>query len=303
MSYTPVILLLGRAELHRVARVTMRLSAVNRYPVKSCRGHGVERCTVEPWGLAGDRRWLVVDDAGACVTAREHPRMLLITPTLRTDGGLELTSPDVAPLSVDVPAAGELVQVQVWKSELAAALAAPAAAAWFSKVIGESVRLVYLDDPTRRRPNPLFALPSDLVSFADGYPLLLATDASLAALNDWIAEGPRADEGPLPMTRFRPNVVISGSTPWEEDGWRRIRVGAAVFRVVKGCDRCTMTMTDPDTAERGKEPIATLAKYRRWDGETWFGMNILPDTPGVQIAVGDDVEVLEAVAAPDGPPR
>jgi uncharacterized protein YcbX len=105
------------------------------------------------------------------------------------------------------------------------------------------------------------------------------------------------------MTRFRPSVVVSGSAAWEEDGWRLLRIGAARFRVVKGCDRCTMTMTDPDTAARGKEPIATLSRYRRWDGAVWFGMNLIPDSPGATIAVGDDVEVLEAVPAPDGPPR
>jgi uncharacterized protein YcbX len=105
------------------------------------------------------------------------------------------------------------------------------------------------------------------------------------------------------MTRFRPNVVVSGTTPFAEDGWRRIRIGAAEFRAVKGCDRCVMTMTDPDTAARGKEPIATLARHRQWDGATWFGMNLVPDTPGVTISLGDPVEVLESVEAPNGPPR
>jgi len=278
------------------------LSAINRYPVKSCRGHGVPRAGVEPWGLAGDRRWLVVDEDGVQVTAREYPRMLLITPRLRSDGGLELTSPDAPPLAVDVPGGGRIL-ARVWKSELLATAATSAACSWFSTVIGEPVRLVYLDDPTRRRPNPAFARPTDNVSFADGYPLLLATTASLAALNDWIAGGPRADEGPLPMARFRPNVVVHGTRAWAEDGWRRIRIGDAAFRVVKGCGRCAMTMTDPETAARGKEPIATLARYRRWDGETWFGMNMIPDSSGVDIAVGDAVEVVESVPAPDGPPR
>jgi uncharacterized protein len=278
------------------------LSAINRYPVKSCRGQSLSAATVEPWGLAGDRRWQVVDDDGLCVTARERPRMLLVTPQLRGDGGLRLAAPELPPLEVDVPA-GAVVPVRVHRSELDASLAPAEASAWFSKIVGESVRLVYLDDPTRRHPNPAFALPTDYVSFADAYPLLLTTTASLARLNDWIAEGPRADEGPLPMARFRPNVVIDATTAWEEDGWRRIRIGAAQFRAVKGCDRCVMTMTDPDTAERTKEPIATLARYRRWDGETWFGMNIVPDNPGIQVVVGDDVEVLESVPAPDGPPR
>lgn len=279
------------------------LTAINRFPVKSCRGHGVQRATVQPWGLAGDRRWLVVDDGGGAVTAREFPRMLLVVPSLRAGGRLDVTAPDAPPLTVDVPSGDELVPVRVWTSDLVAAPAAPEASAWFSKVIGSSVRLVYLDDPTRRHPNPAFARPTDLVSFADGYPLLLASTASLDALNGWIAAGPRAHEGPLPMVRFRPSVVVSGTPAWEEDGWRRIRIGAAVFRVVKGCDRCTITMTDPHTAARGKEPIATLARHRKWDGEVWFGMNVIPDTPGAEIAVGDEVEVLDAVPAPDGPPR
>jgi uncharacterized protein YcbX len=191
----------------------------------------------------------------------------------------------------------------VWRSHLPAALASADAAAFFGKVLGRPARLVYLDDPTRRHPNPAFARPDDYVSFADGYPLLLTTSASLARLNDWIAEGPRADEGPLPMTRFRPNVVVDGAEPFAEDGWRRIRIGAAVFRAVKGSDRCVMTMTDPGDATRTKEPIATLARYRQWDGHTWFGMNLIPDTPGATITIGDEVEILEAVDAPDGPPR
>jgi uncharacterized protein YcbX len=281
----------------------MTLSAINRFPVKSCRGHALQHATVEPWGLAGDRRWMIVDDDGALITAREHPRMLLVTPDGAADGGLQFSSPDAPPLNVARPVRAELVSVRIWSSELVASLASDEAATWFSKVLGVSTRLVYLDDPTRRRPNAAFAQPSDYVSFADGYPLLLATSASLDALNDWIAAGRNAAEGPLPMLRFRPSIVVTGSAPWAEDGWRRIRVGEAVFRAVKGCDRCTMTMTDPDTAARGKEPIATLARYRRWDGATWFGMNLVPDTPGATISVGDEVEVLESVPAADGPPR
>jgi uncharacterized protein YcbX len=281
----------------------MTLGAINRYPVKSCRGQALLSAAVEPWGLAGDRRWLVVDDDGAQLTAREYPRMLSVEPVLRAGGGLELTAPDLPALAVDVPSGERVVPVRIWRSEVVAAPAPAEVHAWFSKVVGRPARLVYLDDPTRRRPNPAFAAPTDYVSFADGYPVLLATTASLAQLNDWIAAGPLADEGPLPMTRFRPNLVVDGSRPWEEDGWRRIRIGTAVFRVVKGCDRCVMTMTDPHTLRRSKEPIATLARFRRWDGDTYFGMNLIPDTPGAVLAVGDDVEVLAAVPAPDGPPR
>jgi uncharacterized protein YcbX len=280
----------------------MTLSAINRFPVKSCRGQSVHGATVEPWGLAGDRRWLVVDEDGVAVTARDYPRMLRVTPELRPNDALTVTAPDLPMLHVEA-ALDAIVPVRVWSSELTAAAAGPEADAWFSKAVGATVRLVYLDDPRRRHPNPRFARPTDYVSFADGYPLLLASAASLDALNDWIAAGPLAHEGPLPMTRFRPSVVVSGAPAWAEDGWRLLRIGDARFRAVKGCDRCVMTMTDPDTGRRSKEPIATLARYRRWDGEVWFGMNLIPDTPGATITVGDEVEVLEAVPAPHGPPR
>ena len=129
-----------------------------------------------------------------------------------------------------------------------------------------------------------------------------STEESLAAVNDLIAVGKHADEGPLPMTRFRPSVVVRGAPAWAEDGWRRVRIGAAVFRAVKGCDRCILTLVHPDTAVRGKEPLATLARHRRWDSKTWFAMNLIPDTPGATITVGDHVEVLESGES-DGPPR
>jgi uncharacterized protein len=275
-----------------------------RYPVKSCRGDQLAAATVEPWGLAGDRRWMIVDLSGEVVTAREHPRLVLVTPLL-TGAGLRLTGPDGPELTVSVPKGDELVPVTVWDSKLLAAPGGAAADTWFSRVTGAPVRLVYLDDPTRRRPNPDYSRAGDRVSFADGYPLLLTTDGSLAALNEAIAAGPRAAEGPLPMRRFRPSVVVTGTAPWAEDGWRRLRIGEVTFRAVKGCDRCVLTTIDPDTAATGKEPIATLAGCRRWDGKVWFGINLIPDAPrpGVSIRVGDPVEVLEQDGHADGPVR
>jgi uncharacterized protein len=281
--------------------VSLWLSAVRRYPVKSCQGEALESAVIEPWGLGGDRRWMVADEAGDPVTAREHPRMVLIAPEL-LDGGLRVTAPGHPPLCVARPA-GAPVPVAVWGSGLLAQFAGEAAAAWFTAVIGVPSRLVYLADPAQRKPNQRFATPADSVMFADGYPILLASQASLDALNELVAAGPRAAEGPLSMTRFRPGLVVAGAAPWAEDGWRRLRIGAASFRAVKGCDRCVLTTVNPQTAARGKEPIATLARYRRWDGKTWFGMNLIPDTPGAVVQVGDEVEVLAEVPAPDGPPR
>ncbi|KQW46023.1 molybdenum cofactor biosysynthesis protein [Nocardioides sp. Root1257] len=280
----------------------LSLSSIHRFPVKSCRGEDLDAAVVEPWGLAGDRRWMVVDEDGAVITAREANGLVLIDPTITPDG-LALTAPELPPLEVRTPDPGTQTGVTIWHSTLTAAPAGQEADAWFSKALGRTARLVHLDDPTRRPTSIEFSEPDDRVSFADGYPLLVATEASLAALNDVVLERSEGVHPPLPMTRFRPNVVIAGTEAWEEDDWRRIRIGDAVFRAVKGCARCVLTTIDPDTAARGKEPIASLARIRRWDGATWFGVNLVPDTPGVTIRVGDEVEILDRVAPGGGPIR
>lgn len=266
--------------------MTVTLTGIRRYPIKSGRGHDLDAAVVEPWGLAGDRRWMLVDDDGAAVTARRHPRLILVAPEPRDDG-LLVRAPGVEPLAVPVPGPGPLVDVRVFSDKVAATPAARAAHGWFSEVLGVPVRLVYLDDPRRRPTDPRYGRDTDVVSFADGYPLLLTTQESLDAL-DHLVDGPE----PLPMTRFRPNVVVAGAPAWAEDGWRRIRIGAAVFRAVKGCGRCVLTTVDPETAETGPEPLRTLARHRRWDGKVWFGVNLVPDTPGAVLRVGDAVAVI-----------
>lgn len=274
--------------------MALRVADIWRYPVKSCRGERLDAAVVEPWGLAGDRRWMVVDSAGEAVTAREYPQLVLVTPRLDGDS-IQLTSPGLPELTVPVPSGEVLVPVSVHGNGLAAAPAGDEAAEWFGKIIGEPVRLVYLDDPARRAPNPAYSQPGDRVSFADGYPLLLTAPRSLEALNDWILEGPHGTEGPLPMRRFRPSVVVTGAPAWAEDSWHRLRVGEVTFRVAKLCDRCVLTTVDPDTAVKGREPLITLARYRRWDGKIWFGANLIPDAPraGATISVGDPVTILE----------
>ncbi len=301
--------------------MTITLTRVRRYPVKSCRGEDLETAIVDPWGLRGDRRWMVIDRDSVAVTAREVHRMLQVRPELvgwadrasgGPDSGLRLSAPGAPDLYVPTPAELPLAEqnstvptntVHIWKSTIAAASGGAEADAWFSDVLQQDVRLVYLDDPTRRTSNPEFSRPGDVVSFADAYPVLLASENSLNVLNDWIAEGPRPDEGPLDIRRFRPNLVVRGAAPFAEDGWTRIRIGEATFRVVKGCDRCVLTTLDPETGEKQMEPITTLARYRRWDGKTWFAANLVPDTPGAVLRVGDEVEVLEARDASDGPIR
>ena len=271
----------------------MHVSSLHVHPVKSTRGSSVTRAVVEPWGLAGDRRWMVVDTHGVLVTAREASRLLHVTAHVVGKAELWIEGPHALPITV-TGTEGESVQVRVWDDIVAATRPSAEADAWFGKLLEREVRLVWLDDPTVRRVNPSIGRPDDYVSFADAYPLLLATTASLRQLNEWVDEEARlrgeGPPGPLVMERFRPSVVIDTEVPFAEDGWRHVEIGTTAFRAVKGCDRCAMTTIDPDTLVSGKEPIRTLARHRKWDGKVWFGVNLVPDEAGT-IAVGDVVDV------------
>ncbi|MFF5973246.1 MOSC domain-containing protein [Streptomyces sp. NPDC012769] len=272
------------------------LHSVHVHPVKALRGFAPAEAEVQPWGLAGDRRWTVVDTAGKVVTQRQHARLALASAALLPDGGVTLSGPGREPLTVEVPrpaAADGTIPVDVFGTTVRAVPAAPAADAWFSAYLDSEVRLVHMDDPARRRPvDPDYALPGETVSFADGYPLLVTTTSSLDALNSLIAQGDHADEGPLPMNRFRPNVVVDGTAPWAEDGWRRLSIGDVAFRVARSCGRCVVTTTDQLTGERGKEPLRTLARHRKDGSRLIFGQNLVPEHPGV-IRVGDPVKILD----------
>ncbi|MET9254042.1 MOSC N-terminal beta barrel domain-containing protein [Streptomyces sp. NPDC003717] len=276
-----------------------RLLSIHVHPVKALTGLAPGEAVVEPWGLAGDRRWMLVDAWGKVVTQRQQPRLTLAAAELVPGGGVRLSAPGLEPLTVAPPRpAGSgpaaTVPVQIFRDKLEAVPAEdPAAHAWCSAHVGADVRLVYLDEPaTRRAVDPEFALPGETVTFADGYPLLLTSTASLEALNSLIAHGPHAAEGPLPMDRFRPNLVVTGSEAWAEDGWTRLAVGEAVFRVAKPCGRCVVTTTDQVTATRGKEPLYSLGRHRLIEGRLVFGQNLVPVAAGT-VRVGDPVRVLE----------
>lgn len=264
-----------------------RLAALSVYPVKGLRGGGVERARVEAVGLAGDRRWLVIDPAGRFRSQRELAVMAQVvavpTPTglvLSRDGGpsLEVAYPDER---------GETIPVGVWRSTVPARLADAAAAAWLTDALGVACRLTWMADPTVRPVDPAQGQAADRVSFADAFPLLLASTSSLDDLNRRLAQ-------PIPIGRFRPNLVVSGAAAWAEDGWRRIRIGAATFRVAGPCGRCVVPSIDQESGERPdpKEPLRTLATFRRQGGEVVFGVNLIPDVLG-EIALGDGV-VVEA---------
>ncbi|MFF4454359.1 MOSC domain-containing protein [Streptomyces goshikiensis] len=267
--------------------------ALHVHPVKSVAGTAPDEVAVEPWGLSGDRRWAVVDSEGAVITQRQQARLALASARPLEGGRVALSGPGMAELVVEVPEPGPLEPVMLFGKKVETVVAATAAADWFSAYLGFPARLVHMDEPAVRRPvDPDYALPGETVSLADGYPLLLTTLASLDALNGLIAEGDHPEEGPLPMNRFRPNVVVSGAEAWAEDGWRRIAIGDAVFRGVRECGRCIVTTTDQTTAERGKEPLKTLARHRRIGKSLAFGRMLVPVRLGT-VRVGDEVRVLE----------
>ncbi|MFC9701167.1 MOSC domain-containing protein [Streptomyces sp. NPDC056943] len=269
------------------------LRSVQVHPVKAMRALAPTEAEVQPWGLAGDRRWAVVDAAGKVVTQRRHPRMALATAEPLADGGVALSAPGHPTVEIEVPSPTATITMEIFDKYVEAVPAGGEAAAWVSAYLETDARLVHMDAPEHRRPvDPEYALPGETVSFADGYPLLAATTASLDALNSLIAAGDHAHEGPLPMNRFRPNLVIEGTDPWAEDGWTRLAVGEVTFRVARPCGRCVVTTTNQFTAERGKEPLRSLALHRKRDGRVIFGQNLVPEHRGT-VRVGDPVKILD----------
>src|SRR5271165_518008 len=214
------------------------LVSVHIYPMKGGRAVDLTESAVEPWGLAGDRRWLLVDSDCRFISQREHASLARLMVSYGPGPGISVSSAGSAPLFVPTPESAELLKVSVWRSTVLASAAGPAADAWFSAYLGEPARLVYLDDPTRRAVDPEFGTDGDVVSFADGYPLLITNTKSLEQLGEWLTA---VSERPVPMNRFRPNVVVAGGEPWAEDRWRRIRIGDVAFRVAKPCGRCVVT--------------------------------------------------------------
>ena len=260
--------------------------------MKGLRGEAPVSAAVTPCGLEGDRRWMVVGAGGGFLSQRELPAMALVQARISA-GGLVLSAAGAAAIAVAEPdAQAARGMVTVWRDSVPAVDGGAAAAAWLSGVLGVPCRLVYLADPAARVVNQDFGAPGDVVSFADGYPVLLASAASLADLNARLAR-------PVEMLRFRPNLVIEGSAPWAEDGWTRVRIGSTVFRVVKPCDRCVVTTIDQHTGLQpdGNEPLRTLMTFRRdARGRPLFGQNLVPDGASM-VRLGDQVEILATTQA------
>jgi hypothetical protein len=269
----------------------MRLSALYRYPLKSAAALPADALEIEPRGPRHDRRWMVVDENGRFLTARVLPQMVLIR--AEPDGdGLRLSAPGMASIAVPLPPPdAPRLQATVWKDTVDAQLAGAAADAWLSDGLGRPARLVHMDAAARRAVDPEYARPGDEVGFADGYPLLLISQAALDDLNARLEAHGAA---PVTMTHFRPNLVVDDVSAHAEDGWRRVRIGDLEFDAVKPCTRCVFTTVDPALGRRRDDgqPLEILKSYRRAPAGITFGMNLIPRGTGT-LRPGDPVEVLD----------
>jgi uncharacterized protein YcbX len=261
------------------------VSSLIYYPIKACRGHEVNASLVERMGLRHDRRMMVVTEKGRFLTQREHPRLALVLPAIK-DHILTLSAPNYDSISLPIQTTGTPWAVDIWKSKGVQSIdQGEEAAAWFSDWLGTSVRLVHFADGYKRVVNEKYAVnPDDHTGFADGYPILLTSEEGLQDLNSRL-------ERPVPMNRFRPNVVVKGCKPFEEDTWNRIRIGDVNLAIVKPCARCVVTTIDKDTLERSREPLKALSRFRRHELGVIFGQNVIPLNEG-RLRLGMSVEVL-----------
>ncbi|MCB0580380.1 MAG: MOSC domain-containing protein [Phaeodactylibacter sp.] len=268
----------------------MQITTLYTYPIKSLAGISLPRALVEKRGLAYDRRWMLVDRDGLFISQREIPRLALLVPDF---SGPHLIvrhrHEGLAPLAIPVrpPEQAAGLEVQIWDDRCRALLVSPEADEWFSEALDTRCRLVYLPDESVRPLNPAYGQPGEMVGFADSCPLLVIGEASLDDLNQRL-------ENPVPMNRFRPNVVFSGGNPYEEEQWESFRIGDARFRGIRSCGRCQITTIDQESAEVGKEPLRTLSAYRRQGHKIAFGLHASlaaeeGELPHIQ--VGDEVVV------------
>jgi uncharacterized protein len=258
---------------------SLHLTEINIYPIKSARGISLPSAQLDDRGLEFDRRWMVVDEQGHFLTQRTLPQMALIHVALREDH-LSITSRASKELCVPFQTPSTRVLcVQIWNDSLDAIDVGDEAASWFTELLGVRCRLVQMPEHPSRFVNTKYAPPKSPVSFADAFPLLLISELSLKNLNDRLAV-------PVPMNRFRPNLVIGGASAFEEDTWSSLTIGSISFRVAKPCARCTVPTVDQDTAEGGKEPIRTLSIYRTRDSKVYFGQNLIHEGRGI-LKVGD----------------
>lgn len=269
----------------------MILSEINIYPIKSLKGISLNEGKIERRGLRFDRRWMLVDEKNQFLTQREFPKMATINVELLEDA-LQVSNNGEQINIPFAPKVNESAKVQIWRSKCQAKVYENSVNEWFSDILQTNCRLVLMPEETKRKVNYFYAVQADdHVSFADGYPFLLIGESSLADLNEKL-------ENPVPMNRFRPNFVVKESEAFAEDGWKKIKIGDAVFHIVKPCARCVITTIDQATGQKGGvEPLKALASFRiprrSVKKKILFGQNLIAESAGETLRVGDKIEILE----------
>lgn len=269
----------------------LRVSELYIYPVKSLGGISLKEAKMTPRGLEFDRRWMLVDENNIFMTQRTVREMSLLQ-CIISDGQLVVyhkLNPEKQ-ISIPVDQYGEeKTEHEVWGDLCVGRNVSVEADKWFSQILGLRCRLVYMADDSIRPVDTKYASHGEITSFSDGYPSLIISQASLDDLN-------RRMEIPVPMNRFRPNIVYTGGVPFQEDTMKKFRIGNILFEGVKLCARCAIPTINQDTGEMAKEPTRTLAKYRARNKNVYFGQNLIHTGEGI-LRVGDEIEILETSAA------
>jgi uncharacterized protein len=263
----------------------LTLSEIWIYPIKSLAGIQLMRANVKQKGLDYDRRWMLVDEAGRFLTQREHPEMSQFQLTVDKERLTILSKASNQSMLVDIngETSGESLPVTIWDDDVEAVEVSQGHSQWFSDQLKMKCKLVSFPEANKRNVDPDFAIKNDQVSLADAYPFLIIGQSSLDDLNKRL-------KIPVPMNRFRPNFVFTGGEPYEEDRWKKFRIGNNRFVGVKPCSRCVLTTVDQLTGVKGTEPLATLATYRKQGNKINFGQNLLAIDHD-EIHEGDEIEL------------
>lgn len=272
----------------------LRVTRIRVYPLKGAAGFDLVDVVLGALGIPWDRRWMLVDERGAFVSQRSHPKLALVrVEPLEEKGAFRIRVPGMEPATLSAEEReGPWRSVRLHQEDLRVPTVAPEIGSRISRFLGGRLQLVHLPDEVHRSVDPSRA-PGHRVGFADAYPLLVATEESLSDVC-------RRAGTDFSMLRFRPNLVMAGGRPWEEDEWRSLEIGTARLDMVKPCARCNVVTVDPGTGARGVEPLRTLSAFRRWGGKSWFGQNAVVSSSG-SFRVGDSVDILEK-GAPRPPP-
>ena len=266
----------------------MKVSQLYIYPIKALGGIAISSVNITDRGFENDRRWMLIDENNRFISQREIAEMSLLQVEILQHVMKVNHKKDPANcIEISLtPAASDITTVNIWDTLCEAQLVNTEADRWFSKILDTNCRLVYMPDSTTLKIDDQYAITgNDITSFSDGYPILMVSEESLGDLNDKLDE-------PLPINRFRPNLVFKGGTPFIEESMKEFSIKDCLFYGVKPCARCVVTTIDQDSAEKGKEPLKTLSLYRRKDAKVIFGENVIAAGTG-KISIGDTITILQ----------